>query len=321
MPDRLQLMVGQRVLSDIYYGLGLTGAANERDRAAAVVGQLGDPSNGLTYEQMERFMLGARQAQLALFRNPGPAPRPSFVRTSSGAQWFDQNAMALVNLLARENSNGSYINGYNVLASGRPYHSPLGSRSVPHDVYEHLKLGRIVIMDLSVGSETVRKTMAEKVAAQILARSSATFNDGREPPSIVIYVEEAHNLIGKDEDFDRTWPRLAKEGAKFRIALTYSTQEPSSVHPNILANTENWFVSHLNNDQELRTLSRFYDFGDFAESLKVAQNVGFARIKTLSSSYVIPTQIKEFKPQDLKPAYQALPKAHWFAEAPRPGAR
>ncbi len=318
---RLQLTVGQRVLSDIYHGLGLTGATNEQDRAATVVERFGDPSTGLTYEQMEQFLLGARQAQLALIRSPGPMPRPSFVRTSSGAQWFDQSAMALVNLLARENSNGAYINGYNVLASGRAYHSPTGSRSVAHDVYEHLRLGRIVIMDLSVGSETVRKTMAEKVAAHILARSSATFNDGKEPPSIVIYVEEAHNLIGKNEDFDRTWPRLAKEGAKFRIALTYSTQEPSSVHPNILANTENWFVSHLNNDQELKTLSRFYDFGDFAESLKIAQNVGFARIKTLSSSYVIPTQIKEFKPQELKPVYQGLARADWFVVAPRPDAR
>jgi hypothetical protein len=319
-PDRLQLTVGQKVLSDIYCGLGLAGATNERDRAAAVVAQHGDPNVGLTYEQMERFLLAAREAQLTLAAKTPGTPPPHFVRTSSGSPWFDQNAMALVNLLARENSNGSYINGYNVLASGRAYHSPSGSRSVPGDVYEHLKCGRIVIMDLSVGSETVRKTMAEKVAAHILARSSATFNEGREPPSIVIYVEEAHNLIGKDDNFNQTWPRLAKEGAKFRIALAYSTQEPSSVHPNILANTENWFVSHLNNDQELRTLSRFYDFGDFAESLKVAQNVGFARIKTLSSSYVISTQIKEFKPQDLKPTYQALAKADWFVTAPRPRA-
>lgn len=173
-------------------------------------------------------------------------------------------------------------------------------------------------MDLSVGSEKVRKTMAEKVAAHILNRSSATFNDGKEPPSIVVYVEEAHNLIGKDEDFDQTWPRIAKEGAKFKIALAYSTQEPSSVHPNILANTENWFVSHLNNDQELKTLSRFYDFADFAESLKIAQNVGFARIKTLSASYVVPTQIKEFKPAELKPTYKNLPKAKDFVVAPKP---
>ena len=131
-------------------------------------------------------------------------------------------------------------------------------------------------------------------------------NAGQLPPNMVIYVEEAHNLIGKKDDLTSTWPRIAKEGAKARIAFVYATQEPSSIHPNILANTENWYVTHLNNDDELKSLSKFYDFGDFQDSLKNAQDVGFARIKTLSSPFVIPTQIHRFTPAALKQELAAI---------------
>ena len=123
------------------------------------------------------------------------------------------------------------------------------------------------------------------------------FTEGRMPQNIVIYIEEAHNLIGKGMDLTETWPRLAKEGAKYKIALVYATQEVSSVHKNILANTENWFVSHLNSDTEIKELSHFYDFSDFSKSLLHSQDVGFTRVKTLSSPFVVPVQIDKFSPE------------------------
>ena len=119
---------------------------------------------------------------------------------------------------------------------------------------------------------------------------------GQHAPHIVIYVEEAHNIIGRHESLTEIWPTIAKEGAKARLAIVYATQEVSTIHPNILANTENIIVSHLNNQHEIGELAKYYDFGDFAGSLIRAQDVGFARIKTLSNPFVIPVQIDRFDP-------------------------
>jgi DNA helicase HerA-like ATPase len=207
---------------------------------------------------------------------------------------------AYLNMLARENVREQPFGGYRAIVKYKEYHSGRLGGDVTDEVIEHLENGKIVILDLSAGPVEIRTVLSERIARQIFERQMAAMHRGETPRNIVLYVEEAHNLIGKKAELTETWPRIAKEGAKARIAFVYATQEPSSVHPNILANTENWFVTHLNNDDELRTLQKFYDFGDFVSSLKSAQDVGFARIKTLSTPFVIPTQINRFSPALIK---------------------
>lgn len=225
---------------------------------------------------------------------------PKGFTSSSGNSWVDPMMESYLNVLARENVTGTSIRGYRALVSCKEYHSPKRQGDVVQEVVSHLLAGKIVILDLSAGPVEVRSVLSKRIAQQIFDTSFRIYNAGKTPQNIVIYVEEAHNLIGKKEELTTTWPRIAKEGAKAKIAFVYATQEPSSIHPNILANTENWFVTHLNNDDELKALGKFYDFADFTASLKSAQDVGFARIKTLSSPFVVPVQIDRFTPADLK---------------------
>jgi DNA helicase HerA-like ATPase len=222
-------------------------------------------------------------------------------------------------LVGKSSTTDGAIIGPSAIGAARDYHGPHGSKEIAAEIYSLLAQGRIVILDLSVGNPSIREELSRKLVREIFQKSSKTFNLGGIPPKIVIYVEEAHNLIGKKAELTEIWPRIAKEGAKYGIALVYATQEPSSIHPNILANTENFFVTHLNNDSEIRTLSGFYDFADFAAGLKRSQDVGFARIKTLSASFVTPTQILKFEPESAKRQYKeakATGSNDWFIPLP-----
>lgn len=222
--------------------------------------------------------------------------RNDALKSTKGGSWLDGDTKAILNMIACKNEKDSYFNGYKVLTGAKKYHSSRRDKEVGREIYEYLKAGKIVILDLSVGNATLRERISKQIAGFIFDESMNIFIQGEQPPNIVVYIEEAHNLIGKEMKLDETWPRLAKEGAKYRIALVYATQEVSSVHPNILANTENWFITHLNNTNEIKELARFYDFEDFSRSLIHVQDVGFARVKTLSGPFVIPVQIDQFDP-------------------------
>jgi hypothetical protein len=262
--------------------------ANEGVRkavAARTETELPNPKYGLTLPDAKRWFVAV-----------GEANQQSTLKSSSGKDWLEPDTKAIINMIRQRNDNGTFIKGYNVLVDARPYHSPRRGQEVGDEIYEHLKNGKIVILDLSVGDAELREELSKQIAREIFNNSMGIFLKGNTPPNIVVYVEEAHNLLGKQMELTETWPRLAKEGAKYRIALVYATQEVSSIHPNILSNTENWFITHLNNERELRELARFYDFDDFTRSLLRAQDVGFARVKTLSGPFVIPVQIDKFDP-------------------------
>jgi len=252
-------------------------------------GPFRDPAQGLSVPETVAWFEAAREAN-----------RQQPLVSSSGKPWVDDTLQVLLDILAQKNANNSFISGYRILSDAVKYHSPRRAQEVGEEIYQLLVDGKIVVLDLSVGDPTLRERISQDVARVIFSRSMDRFINGATPPNVVVYVEEAHNLIGKEHELTDTWPRLAKEGAKYRIALVYATQEVSSVHPNILSNTENWFITHLNNEREVRELARFYDFADFSRSLIRAQDVGFARVKTLSGPFVIPVQIDRFDPDEEK---------------------
>ena len=178
-------------------------------------------------------------------------------------------------------------------------HTESSDEPFEEEISKALRQGKIVIIDLSQGDPEVQKLYSESICKKIFNDAMLRFTENKPNNFIQFYFEEAHNLFPKKEDKNLSdiYNRIAKEGAKLNLGLIYATQEVSSVSSNILKNTQNWFVAHLNNEEEIRELKKYYDFSDFADSLtrfSAHSDKGFIRMKTYSNSFIVPVQIDRF---------------------------
>lgn len=194
-------------------------------------------------------------------------------------------------------ATGRNVRGYrNLIKLGR-FHNPNTQRDVSDEIYAELLDGRVVIVDLHLGAEAVVKRLSESIVYRLIEMQTERFTSGQEPPSIQVVVEEAHNLFDRrkfDKDRPDPWVDLAKEAAKLHIGLVYATQEVTGVAHQVLANTKNWVVAHLNNSREVQELSRFYDFAAHADSIIKAEDKGYVRLKTMSSPFIVPVQVDRY---------------------------
>ncbi len=222
----------------------------------------------------------------------------------SGEPWNDDTLNGLLYLL-------SWGGGVGRIRELQERHSPGVASDYSTEIVNELIDGKLVIVDQSIGSPTEIEHTSERIMWELFNRQRQVFTDPprntngelirdengniMSPPDVIVYVEEAHNLLpSQNAKLDSIWARVAKEGSKFHIGLVYSTQEPSSILANILKNTDNWFVAHLNNQDETRELRKYYDFEMFVDQILKVPDTGFLRMRCLSNPYIVPVQINKF---------------------------
>jgi hypothetical protein len=213
---------------------------------------------------------------------------------TTATSWLDDRSIDAI--LALYAPTGGKL-GWRWLGRLRPFHSYQAGEDYADRIYTDLVAGRLVIVDLSRGTEQVLQLLSERVINHLLTRATDRFVGGQALHRMQIVIEEAHRLFDRktyDSASPNPYVRLAKEAAKLKIGLVYATQEVTAVAPAVLANTSNWIVAHLNNNDEISTLSKYYDFKSFESDILSAEDRGFVRIKTRSGKYIVPVQVLKF---------------------------
>lgn len=253
-----------------------------------------DPDSGISLDTAVLWFTAA----WTNYNDPS-GPFQNYKRTHQGREWADEDLQTLMRFLTRRAKPDGAPNeaGFRKLIPYRDLHTSTVDKPFEDEIVELLRAGKIVILDLSQGDPNVQRMYSERVCTRVFAEAMSRFVRNDLANFIQMYFEEAHNLFPRREEKDLTiiYNRLAKEGQKMRIGLCYATQEVSSISSSILKNTQNWFVSHLNNQDELRELNKYYDFEDFSDSLRRTTDRGFIRLKTDSNTFIVPIQVDQFK--------------------------
>ncbi len=258
-----------------------------KDLREAVYGKGNVPPDPSTIKAMQSEL-----EQIATFRIQNP---DSPALKKDGESIFDPDDIALLGFLVPSSGTGPAI----LRPYSRFHHKDAGQFS--QEILALLDLGKTVILDLGNATDEIRRFFSNMLSLDVFHHQETKFVDNKLNNHFVeLYFEEAHNLFPvKDNELTGVYARFAKEGAKFHIGMVYSTQSPSTINKELLAQTENFFIGHLSSQDEARALSRLQvAFEGVEQDILKAKTPGFMRMLTMSNRFVIPVQAKLFEGKD-----------------------
>jgi hypothetical protein len=215
-----------------------------------------------------------------------------FPNGSDGSSYFNDTEQKLLRMLS-----DNTIVAHNYIRPFNKYHSPQG-RSIFEEIAEHVAQGRSLFIDMSQSNEVVRNNLVDRVCRAIFHEQNRRFNSegGVGDRFVMFYFEEAHRLFNKDDtDLNSIYNLLAKEGAKLNIAMVYATQSMTTISPDLIKNTDNFLIAHLDDDREAKEVARKFAFRDLADDVQRIQSKGFVRMITRSHRFALPVQVHRFR--------------------------
>lgn len=229
---------------------------------------------------------------IATFVREKPTDK-SLKSSSSGTPIFDAEDLALLKFFSP--SSGS--SGPTILRAYLGLHSPDASDFIK-EILALLDNGKTVILDLGNATDEIRSYFSNMLSWEVFSHQEKKFTGNNLGNHFIqLYFEEAHNLFPRDEkDFTGVYSRFAKEGAKFHIGMVYSTQSPSTISKELLAQTENFFVAHMSSQDEANAIGKLQvQYDGLQQDILRTRTPGYMRMLTFSNRFVIPVQINKFE--------------------------
>jgi len=120
-----------------------------------------------------------------------------------------------------------------------------------------LKNGLIVIVDISLLSSTAGYNIAGLLMRRIFNYNQENFTGGSSPIPVNVIIEEAQSVLGKRLEESSPFVEWVKEGRKYDLGAILVTQQPGSMAPEIMSQSDNWFSFHLLSEGDASTLGKY----------------------------------------------------------------
>ena len=145
-----------------------------------------------------------------------------------------------------------------------------------------------------------------------------------ESNSLNIIIDEAHNILSfeslrENESFKdfrlETFEEIIKEGRKFGVFLTLSSQRPSDISGTIVSQLHNYLIHRLVNNKDIEMIEKAVSYLDkvSVEQLPILP-VGACVLSGLIADLPIIMQVKEL-PHHVQPKSQTIKLTdHWKDE-------
>ena len=217
------------------------------------------------------------------------------LKSTSGKPLFDSDDKALLEFLDPPNGRS----GTSLLKKYRKYHHPDAGDFVK-EILHLLDEGETVILDLGNANPEVLTYFSDELSKAVFNHQVDKFsNNALGDHYVQLYFEEAHNLFPRNDEDNTIYTRFAKEGAKYHIGMVYSTQSPTTISRDLLAQTENFFIAHLSSQDDVQALARVnIAYESLANDILLAKTPGYMRMLTSSHRFVVSVQARKFVAPD-----------------------